>query len=160
MPLSLDRFKQFLVENNVLAIAAGIAFGQATLQLIKSFVGDIALPAVYALFWWTYRTVTRTRACDADGAGAAVPKLGSFATEVLTYFLILTTAFFLIDRVFRSIILQAPPKSMPPTAPAAPAAKSAEESVHAADAVVGGEGFHQEPQGTSWGVESSSYGLL
>lgn len=156
MPLSLDRFKQFLVENNVLAIAAGIAFGQATLQLIKSFVGDVALPVVYALFWWTYRTVTRTPASDADGGGAAVPKPGSFATEVLTYILILTTAFFLIDRVFRSIILKAPLNAATPPPP------STSEGVHAAgDAVVVDEGFYQQSRGPSWRtVESPSYGLL
>jgi large-conductance mechanosensitive channel len=104
MLITFDEFKHFLVANNVLAIAAGIAFGQATLQMIRSFVADVMLPLVYLAVLAAYRAL---RPC-------ALPKWkntvhvrpSNFAAEVVTYVLIVASAFVLINNIFRGLILR------------------------------------------------------
>jgi large-conductance mechanosensitive channel len=44
---ALHEFEAFLIDNNILAIAAGLTIGFATSSFIKSAVGDIVLPAIY-----------------------------------------------------------------------------------------------------------------
>ena len=139
---AIEQFKQFLVANNVLAIAAGIAFGQATLQLIRSFVGDIALPSLYASVMALLRLVRMGSIADAD-AGL---RPANFATEIVTYVLIVLTAFLLISKVFRRMVynddvavaLNSPPPLSPPPLsplPSAPAADALEGFVVASNVV-------------------------
>ena len=100
--ISFEEFKRFLVDNNVLAIAAGLAFGQATLQLIKSFVADVVLPLVYTVAVGTFR-LARPCALPSFESGA---RPSNFAAEVITYILIIMSAFVLINNIFQDIILK------------------------------------------------------
>lgn len=101
MPISFNDFKQFLVANNVLAIAAGLAFGQATLQLIKSFVADIMLPSAYLA------VVTAIRVAHPLAFPTFENKLHptAFLGESITYLAIVASAFFLINNIFKDFVL-------------------------------------------------------
>lgn len=42
-----DSFRSFILENGVLAVAAGFAFARTLFEVIQSFVSDLFMPAVY-----------------------------------------------------------------------------------------------------------------
>ena len=136
---SLTDYKAFLIENHVLTTAAGITFGQASLQLIKSFVADLMLPLVYMLCSVVVRVVNVTRGATVvvvgggGRKGARTPpvllvpatatpvsgggflakvllqkelKFSNFIAELITFTLVIVTAYLFITYLFRSYILQ------------------------------------------------------
>ncbi len=146
---TLSEYKDFLLENKVLTTAAGITFGQASLQLIKSFVADLVLPFIYmlissitALVGKGYSNTLSSQRGGGKVAAVAVPKPGflakvlvhkeimfaNFLAEVVTYILMLISAYFFITYLFRSYFLNNATKpSAPPAGSAAPPTDSADE---------------------------------
>lgn len=159
--MSLSGYRDFLISNNVLTTAAGISFGQATLQLIKSFVADMLMPVIYmaclsikglaskATSWnggggggggggkgrnknnhKSHHHPPKTGEGDGTAAAAATGflttvlvhkelRFANFIAEVITYILILLTAYIFITYVFRRYV--AKPAPAPAPAPAAAA---------------------------------------
>ena len=65
-------YRDFMVRNNVVTVAAAITFGQATLQLIKSFVADMLMPAVYLVCLAVKDALGGRQAAAALSGGAPV----------------------------------------------------------------------------------------
>ncbi len=63
-------YRDFMVRNNVVTVAAAITFGQATLQLIKSFVADMLMPAVYLVCLAVKNALGDRHAAAATSGGA------------------------------------------------------------------------------------------
>lgn len=93
-----DAFKRFLVDNNVLQVAAAMTFGVATVAFIKAFVGDFFLPIVYLIL--TRMLQVRSKILDSLLRNKEL-HFSNFAAELITYILILVTGFMLIQYVFR-----------------------------------------------------------
>ena len=143
--MSFAGYRDFLISNNVLTTAAGISFGQATLQLIKSFVADMLMPLIYMAFLGLGGMATKASVWRGSGGGKGKGKgkgkgeagtaatagfltsvlvhkelrFANFIAEVITYVLILLTAYILITYVFRRYVGKAA-TSANTSAPAAP----------------------------------------
>ena len=161
---SLADYKAFLIENNVLTTAAGITFGQASFQLIKSFVADLMLPLIYMLASAISIAVGRisggiafSSPAGMVGGGQAVAgtaaggggflskvllqkelKFSNFLAECITYLLVLLTAYMLINSLFRTYLLQ----KKSGTAAGTPS-KQQQAAVDSADAGGDAEGFSE-----------------
>ena len=155
--MSWGSYSDFLIRNNVLTVAAGITFGQATLQLIKSFVADMLMPAVYLALLALKGAVaphpnasraqsgggrargmprgrgrgrgrgtgtgtgTGTKAATVDGGGFLSSVLvhkelqfANFIAEVISYILVLLTAYLLINYLHHYMTSQEGRGSLPP----------------------------------------------
>ena len=49
----LDEFKAFAMKGNVVDMAVGIIIGGAFGKIISSVVGDIIMPPIGLLTWWS-----------------------------------------------------------------------------------------------------------
>jgi large-conductance mechanosensitive channel len=109
-------YADFLIANNVLVMAAGISFGQATLQLLKSFVADMLMPLIYmALVGIPGVAAMQMGGGGKKGAAASgflatvlahkELRFANFIAEVITYVLILLTAYLLITYVFKRYVV-------------------------------------------------------
>lgn len=106
--LSISSYGNFLAANNVLTTAAGITFGQATLQFLKSFVADLVMPLIYM----ACLRVAKQQQQMGGGGKARHPtsflssvlvrrdmQFANFIAELITYVFILAMAYVLISQL-------------------------------------------------------------
>jgi large conductance mechanosensitive channel len=102
-------FKEFIMRGNVIDLAVGVIIGAAFSAIINSLVKDVVMPLIslitgkidfnnlfVALDGGHYLTVA-----DAEAAGAALLKYGSFITAVINFLLIGICIFFFIKFINR-----------------------------------------------------------
>ncbi len=116
----LKEFKEFINKGNVMGLAVAVIIGGAFALIVKSLVGDIIMPIVgmvtggidfnnlfISLDGSTYATLA-----EAEKAGAAVLKYGSFINAVINFIFIAFTVFLLVKGVNKS---QKPEEEAAPT---------------------------------------------
>jgi large conductance mechanosensitive channel len=138
-----DSFKAFVIGNNILTVMAAVTIAFSTGTMIRSLVGDIILPAVYAIF--------ASRVSALSGAFAPINKmnLDNFIKEFITWCFVIVTTFLIIEYVIRRWYLKHP-------STIAPEKKSAESNdVSAMVDVV--DGFRQD--GGQATVQNRGYGI-
>lgn len=102
-------FKQFVIENNIITTMSAVTIAFSTGTMIRSFVTDIMLPAIYALFVRRIKTL--------DGAFAPISKmnLDNFIKEFVTFIFVVISIFLFIYYFFRVWVKSTPPPPPPPT---------------------------------------------
>lgn len=102
-----SEFKAFILRGNVIDLAVAVVIGAAFGAIISSLVGDIIMPLIslitgkidfanlfIALDGGHYPTVA-----DAEAAGAALLKYGSFITAIINFLLIGISIFVVIKAI-------------------------------------------------------------
>ena len=99
-------FKSFIVENNIIATMSAVTVAFSTGTMIRSFVVDILLPAIYGLF------VSKVKVKTLDGAFAPLSKLNldNFIKEFVTFIFVVITIFLFIYYFFKAWV-KPPPKT-------------------------------------------------
>lgn len=123
----LNEFKTFIMRGNVMDMAVGVIIGGAFQKIITSLVNDVIMPII-TLFtggidftnWFIsldgnkYATLA-----DAEAAGAALVKYGSFITEVLTFLIMAFVIFTMVKTMNKLATIHKKEEE----APAAPTTK-------------------------------------
>ena len=100
-------FRDFITRGNVLDMAVGVIVGGAFGKIVTSLVNDIIMPLVGVLTGGidfsnlflpldgnTYATLA-----DAEAAGAAVLKYGSFLSQVLDFLIVSFVIFIFVKKI-------------------------------------------------------------
>lgn len=107
MKTLLREFKEFAVKGSVVDMAVGVIVGGAFGKIVTSLVNDIIMPLVGVLTGGvdfsdlfvpldgnTYATLA-----EAEAAGAAVLKYGSFLSQVLDFLIVSFVIFIFIKKI-------------------------------------------------------------
>ena len=107
MKTLLREFKEFAVKGNVVDMAVGVIVGGAFGKIVTSLVNDIIMPLVGVLTGGVdfsnlfvpldgnaYATLA-----EAEAAGAAVLKYGSFLSQVLDFLIVAFVIFIFIKKI-------------------------------------------------------------
>lgn len=103
----LKEFKSFAIRGNVLDLAVGIVIGAAFTTVVNSFVGDVIMSFVAAIFGQPNYSSLKIDV----GSGAVL--YGSFLTTVLNFVIVALALFFLVKAINRFLR----PKGAPEEAP-------------------------------------------
>jgi large conductance mechanosensitive channel len=98
-------FKEFLLKNNVLALALAVIVGGAVGKVVTSLAQDIIMPAVNPLLpgkEWRDATLT---------IGKVALKWGSFTSAVIDFLIIA----FIVYLITKALVGEKPPEPAPPT---------------------------------------------
>ena len=100
-------FKQFITRGNVMDMAVGVIVGGAFGKIVTSLVNDVIMPLVGVLTGGidfsnlflpldgnTYATLA-----EAEAAGAAVLKYGSFLSQVLDFLIVSFVIFIFVKKI-------------------------------------------------------------
>jgi large-conductance mechanosensitive channel len=95
-------FKTFIIENNIITTMSAVTIAFSTGTMIRSFVCDILLPAIYALFLKRIRVL--------NGAFAPINRmnLDSFVKEFVTFIFVVLTIFLFVYYFFKVWVQHAP----------------------------------------------------
>ena len=107
MKTLLKEFKEFAVKGNVVDMAVGVIVGGAFGKIVTSLVNDVIMPLVGVLTGGidfsnlflpldgnAYATLA-----DAEAAGAAALKYGSFLSQVLDFLIVAFVIFIFIKKI-------------------------------------------------------------
>ena len=107
MKTLLKEFKDFAVKGNVVDMAVGVIVGGAFGKIVTSLVNDVIMPLVGVLTGGidfsnlflpldgnTYATLA-----EAEAAGAAVLKYGSFLSQVLDFLIVSFVIFLFVKKI-------------------------------------------------------------
>jgi large conductance mechanosensitive channel len=121
---TMTEFKEFAVKGNVVDMAVGVIIGGAFGKIVTSLVNDIVMPVIGVLTGGidftnlfvpldgnTYATLA-----EAEEAGAAVLKYGSFISQILDFLIIAFVIFIIVKKLMNM-------KKKPEPAPEAPTTK-------------------------------------
>ncbi len=103
----LKEFKEFALKGNMIDLAVGMIIGAAFNKIVSSFVNDIIMPLLgiftgkldftqlfIALDGKHYETLA-----DAEAAGAACVKYGSFITGVIDFIIMALVVFIIVKQI-------------------------------------------------------------
>jgi large conductance mechanosensitive channel len=94
----LKEFKDFLMRGNLLELAVAFVMGVAFAAVINSFVGDIVMPVIGAIFGKTdFSSLTFT-------IHNSVFRYGSFLTALIQFVLIAVAVFFFIVKPVQAVL--------------------------------------------------------
>jgi large-conductance mechanosensitive channel len=111
-----NSFKDFIMQNGIIPVAASITIGFATATFVKSFVSDLFMPAIFMVI--------------ANSIGRMSPAMSTFVTkflsakqfgfmhfvsELITWILIVLAAFLILDLVVRKYFVKNTPPSPAPS---------------------------------------------
>ena len=133
---TLKEFRDFAVKGNVVDMAVGVVIGGAFSSIVTSLVNDLIMPLVgiltggidfsnlfIALDGNHYDTLAQ-----AESAGAAVLKYGSFLSQVLDFLIVAFVIFLIVNKLMgflKSHVKHAEPAEAPkPTTKICPYCKS------------------------------------
>lgn len=104
-----ESFKSFLTNNGIISSAAAITVGFSTATFVKSFVADIVLPLFFMLLVkGTGKVSSQTSNFFARFLSNKEFLFANFISELVTWVLIILSAWLVIDLVYRYIIDQKP----------------------------------------------------
>lgn len=118
----MSEFKEFAIKGNMIDLAVAVIIGGAFGKIVDSLVKDIVMPAVGLLLggvdfrnlFITLGKGTYATLAEAEKAGAAVLKYGSFLQTVVDFLIIAWIVFIAIKAINRM------KREEPAPAPAAP----------------------------------------
>ena len=103
----IAEFKEFLLQGNVIDLAVGVVIGGAFRAIIDSLVADIIMPVIslvtggvdfnnwfIALDGGKYATLE-----EAEAAGAATLRYGTFLGQILTFIIVALCIFLLVKGI-------------------------------------------------------------
>ena len=104
---TVKEFKEFAVKGNVVDMAVGVIVGGASGKLVTSLVNDIIMPLVGVLtggidFSNLFLPLDGNRyatLAEAEAAGAAVLKYGSFLSLVLDFLIVSFVIFIFVKKI-------------------------------------------------------------
>jgi large conductance mechanosensitive channel len=120
----LNEFKEFAVRGNMIDLAVGIIVGGAFTTIVNSLVNDLINPVLglvigkidFSSLYITLDGGSYKSLADAEAAGAAVLKYGSFISNIINFIIMALVVFCLVKAINK---LRAPKEE----APAAPTTK-------------------------------------
>ena len=107
--MSTDNFKTFLTNNGIIATTAGITIGFATATFVKSFVADVILPLIFmVLVKGTGKVSSTTSGFFAKFLNNKEFLFVNFASELVTWVVIVLVAWLVLELVYKYVIQQQP----------------------------------------------------
>lgn len=111
-------FKQFIIENGIISVSAGITVGFATATFVKSFVADVVMPLIFMVL---VNVVGRVN----SGASSFMSKFlaakefrfVNFVSELLTWILIIFAAYLILQLIVVKYLRNAPGAQVPQSNP-------------------------------------------
>jgi len=107
----MDEFRKFALKGNVADLAIGIIIGAAFKDVVDSLVNDIIMPVFglilgdldFSNYYLNFSGEEFATLAEAEEAGAAIIKYGSFVNFMIT-FLIISFSIFLIIRYVNKLV--------------------------------------------------------
>lgn len=104
---TMKEFKEFAVKGNVVDMAVGVIIGGAFGKIVTSLVNDVVMPVVGVLtggvdfsnLFISLDGNTYSSLAQAEEAGAAVLKYGSFISQVLDFLIISFVIFIVVKKI-------------------------------------------------------------
>ena len=106
----IEDLKKFLIKWNAVDLAVWFMFGAAFANLVKSFIDNVVMPPVGLVMWkvdfsnlfvslnWTnYETLAA-----AEAAGAPIIRYGTFITDGISFLLLGTVIFFIVEAIAKA----------------------------------------------------------
>lgn len=101
----IAELKAFLIANNLLTTMAGVTIGFSTGVMIRSLVGDIILPLMYAAI------LQRFKRTSSAFAPISKMNLDNFLKDFISWIFVILFTFFLIEYLLRKSFLKTMPQS-------------------------------------------------
>lgn len=125
----LHDFKEFAFKGNILDLAVGMMIGSAFTAIVTSLVNDVFMPLFglmtgrvdFSKLFFTLDGKEYASLSEAEAAGAAVIKYGSFISAFVNFLLIALVIFLFLKLVIR---LKKPKKEAPAATKKCPFCKS------------------------------------
>lgn len=103
----MSEFKEFAVKGNVIDLAVGVVIGAAFGKIVTSMVNDIIMPVIGVLTGGTnfndrFVALSKTQYAtleEAQTAGVAVLKYGSFVQSILDFVIVAFCIFLVVRQV-------------------------------------------------------------
>ncbi len=100
----LKEFKEFIKRGNVMALAVAVIIGGAFGLIIKSLVGDVIMPLIgmitggvdFSNLFISLDGSSYATLAEAEKAGAAILKYGSFINAVVNFIFVAFTVFLIV----------------------------------------------------------------
>ena len=100
-------FKQFITRGNVMDMAVGVIVGGAFGKIVTSLVNDVIMPLVgmltggidFSNLFLPLDGNTYATLAEAEAAGAAVLKYGSFLSQVLDFLIVSFVIFIFVKKI-------------------------------------------------------------
>lgn len=123
-------FKSFVIENNIITTMSAVTIAFSTGTMIRSFVCDILMPAIYGLF------VSRINVLN--GAFAPISKLNldNFIKEFVTFIFVVITIFLFVYYFFKVWVKTTPQQTQPQAQPQRPPPQQPQKDNSSAGATV------------------------
>ena len=100
-------FRDFITQNGIISTTAGITIGFATASFVKSFVADIIMPIIFLiLVKATGKVSSTTSGFFAKFLSNKEFLFTNFVSELITWVVIVLTAWLVLDLVYRYVIMQ------------------------------------------------------
>lgn len=115
-----SNFKDFLVKNGIVSTAASITIGFATATFIKSFVADVIMPLIFLVIVGGLKHVNSDMGRFLSSfLSSKEMRFTNFASELVTWVLVVVAAFLVLDLVVRATIGKQPAMVKAPFGPPA-----------------------------------------
>jgi large-conductance mechanosensitive channel len=102
-----EDFQSFLVDGNILDLAAAVIIGITTASFIKTMVVAILLPAIYfTMFKWIAMIAPLTETKIANYYGTTAFQVVPFLQELLTWIIVVVSTFIVIQYFVRKAVLK------------------------------------------------------
>lgn len=118
----LNEFKNFIAKGNVMDMAVGIIIGAAFTAIVNSMVGDLLMPVIgiltsgvdFSNLFFTLDGNSYATIAEAEAAGAAVIKYGTFINAVINFLIVAFVIFMLVKQINRLKQKEAEAPAAPP----------------------------------------------
>lgn len=128
----IKEFKDFAVQGNVVDMAVGVIIGGAFGKIVTSLVNDVIMPLIGVLtdgIDFSNLFLTLDGGCyatlaEAEAAGAAVLKYGSFLSQVLDFLIVSLVIFIFVKKIMTLGRKKAAPAPEAPKTKVCPYCKS------------------------------------
>ena len=111
--MDFQNFRNFLIDNNIIATTTGVLIAYSAWDFIQSFVGDLVLPGIYFLFIGRFITNGFVSSVFEPVNKLNLPK---FITSFISFTIVIIITFLFIQFVIKNWINQNNTKiPLPPT---------------------------------------------
>lgn len=97
--IDMQNFKQFLLDNNIIATTAGVLIGYSAWDFIQSFVGDLIFPGLYFLI---VRQFVKNEFVSSVFEPVNKLNLPKFFTRLISFTFVIIFTFLFIQYVIRN----------------------------------------------------------
>jgi len=94
-----DQLKKFIVDNNIIATAAGVSIAIVTKDVIQSFVGDIVIPCIFFLL-----LSLNLKIFSKILPGKTNINFTNFVKQFITWLLVIIITFLFVNNAFKFLL--------------------------------------------------------